>query len=296
MIPVSAIVTTRNEELNLERTLRSLVGFVDEIFVIDSDSTDGTIAIAKQLSVTLVNMPYEHGRIIPWIYQWGLENLPIRNEWVLILEADQRPDDSLKRALEDVFSGGAISAAGFYFRRRQIFRGSMLRFGGYGTKWMLKLFRKDRGELDPKEEDTRVYVNGPTVKLAGTLLEENAKEWQILFYLEKHLRYADAFAKDELMRRHSGIRWKVQPRFFGTPDQRVLWLKSWYYRTPLYVRPWVYFVFRYIVLLGFLDGRQGFVFHFLQAFWFRLVVDIRLEEIMERDRLSIAREQSTHNG
>jgi glycosyltransferase involved in cell wall biosynthesis len=284
MIPVSVLITTRNEAANIERTLQAIAGFVAEIFVIDSDSTDGTPDIARRYATQVVNLPYQHGRIIPWIFQWGLDNLPIRSEWVLILEADQRPDLDLKRALEELFARGSIDADGLYLRRKQIFRGKWIRFGGYGRKYLLKLFRRGRGELDPKEEDTRVYVRGGTRKLNGWLIEDNAKEASIRFYLEKHLRYADAFARDELERRRSGIRWKLKPRLLGTPDERTLWLKSLYYRLPLYFRPWLYFLYRYFLLLGFLDGKEGFTFHFLQAYWFRLIVDIRLEEMMREAR------------
>ena len=280
MIPVSVILTTRNEAENIERTLQAIAGFADEIFVIDSESSDGTVEIARKYATEVVDLPYEHGRIIPWIFQWGLDNLPIRNEWVMILEADQRPDEALKRALQALFARASITENGFYLRRKQVFRGKWIRFGGYGDKWMLKLFRKGQGELDPQEEDTRVYVRGRTAKLDGWLVEENVKEERILFYLEKHLRYADAFARDELERRGTGIRWKLEPKLFGTPDERTLWLKSVYYRTPLYLRPWIYFLYRYFLRLGFLDGKEGFTFHFLQAYWFRLVIDIRLEELM----------------
>jgi hypothetical protein len=238
------------------------------------------VQIARRYATDVVSLPYEHGRIIPWIFQWGLDNLPLGNEWVLILEADQRPDDALKRALQALFARPAIDEAGFYLRRQQRFRGRRIRFGGYGHKWMLKLFRRTQGELDPQEEDTRVYIRGRAAKLDGWLVEENAKEERILFYLGKHLRYADAFARDELERRNTGLRWKLRPRIFGTPDQRTLWLKTLYYRMPLYVRPWLYFAYRYFLLLGFLDGKEGFIFHFLQAYWFRLVVDIRVEEML----------------
>ena len=283
MIPVSAIITTRNEAINIERTLQGIVGFVDEIFVIDSESDDGTVEIARKYATQVVNLPYEHGSIIPWIFQWGLDNLPIRNEWVLIIEADQVPDVDLKRELALLFEGSSIQQNGFYMRRKQIFRGKWIRHGGYGNKYLLKLFRKRYGELDAKEQDTRVYVQGETGKLSGYLIEDNLKEGSILFYLGKHLRYADAFARDELERRNSGKQWKLTPKLFGSPDEQTLWLKSAYYRLPLYFRPWLYFLYRYVVRVGFLDGKEGFIFHFLQAFWFRLVIDIRLEEML-RDR------------
>ncbi len=129
------------------------------------------------------------------------------------------------------------------------------------------------------EQDTRVYVSGPVGRLRTPLEEWNRKEDAIFFYLQKHLRYAEAFAREEVERRR-GLPWRIAPRLFGTPDERVLWLKTRWYRMPLYVRPFLYFVYRYLFLFGFLDGKNGFVFHFLQAFWFRLIVDVRLEEML----------------
>ncbi len=126
-------------------------------------------------------------------------------------------------------------------------------------------------------------MRGPVGRLRAPLEEHNLKEDSIQFYLQKHLRYAEAFAREEFERRRGGISWKTPPRLFGTPDERVLWMKSRYYRMPLYVRPFLYFFYRYFLLLGILDGRTGFVFHFLQAFWFRLIVDVRLEELLREE-------------
>src|SRR6266853_4680604 len=183
MIPISAIVVTRNEAVNIERTLQGIFGFVDEIFVIDSESDDGTVDIARQYAKEVINLPYEHGRIVPWIVQWGLDNLRIRNEWVLFLEADQVPEEGLKRELEALFARRSIAENGFYIRRKQIFRGKWIRHGGYGNKYLLKLFRKGFGELDEKEQDTRIYVRGSIVKRKGCVGEGNKKEASILFYL-----------------------------------------------------------------------------------------------------------------
>ncbi len=219
MIPVTLIVTTRNEAPNIERCLGSAHGFIDQIFVIDSDSDDDTVAISRQYA-EVVSLPYDHSKIIPWIYQWALDNLSIQNDWVMILEADQMLTSPLKEELQRVFSGRDIAETGFYVRQDDI-----------------------------------------------------------LFYLQKHLRYADVFAREELKRHEEGLNWKLEPRLLGTPDQRVLWLKQIFFGLPLYIRPFLYFFYRYVILLGFLDGKQGAIFHFLQAFWFRLVWDIRLEEL-----------------
>jgi glycosyltransferase involved in cell wall biosynthesis len=282
VIPLSVLVTTRNEEANVERCLRSVHGFADQIFVLDSESADRTVEIASRFA-EVRTLAYDHGRIIPWIFQWGLDNLPLRHDWVLILEADQAVTPELRAEIAAVLACPEVREAGFYIRRRQIFRGRPLRFGGYGSKVLLKLFRRSRSELDPVEQDTRVYVHGPVGRLRSPLDEWNRKEDFILFYLEKHLRYAEAFAREEYERQRRRLPWKATPRFFGTPDERILWLKDRYYRMPLFVRPALYFLYRYFFLLGILDGRTGFVFHFLQAFWFRLVVDIRLEELLREN-------------
>jgi glycosyltransferase involved in cell wall biosynthesis len=283
LIAVTLLVTTRNEEINIEKCLQSAHGFIDQIFVIDSESEDRTVEISRRYA-EVINLPYDHSKIIPWIYQWGLDNLPIRNEWVMILEADQELTPSLKEELQQLFSGADPNKNAYYVRRQQIFRGKPLRFGGYGSKYMLKLFRRSAGELDPEETDTRVYVKGDIGKLKHPIIEHNFKEDEILFYLQKHLRYAEVFAREEFQRRQEGFKWKMEAKLFGTPDQRILWLKQLYFRLPLYVRPFLYFFYRYIFLLGILDGKQGGAFHFLQAFWFRLVWDMRLEELMKEQQ------------
>jgi glycosyltransferase involved in cell wall biosynthesis len=277
--PLSVLVVTRNEEVNLERCLASVHGFADQIFVVDSESTDRTRDIAARFADEVHVLAYDHSRIIPWIFQWGLDHLPIRNDWVLILEADQALSPALRAEIAALLARPDLPEAGFYIRRRQIFRGHPIRFGGYGGKHLMKLFRRDLCALDPAEQDTRVYVRGAVGRLRNPLEEWNRKEDAILFYLEKHLRYADAFAREEIERRRGALPWKLKPRLFGASDERVLWLKSRYYRMPLFVRPALYFFYRYVLLLGILDGKTGFIFHFLQAYWFRLVVDIRLQEL-----------------
>lgn len=282
--PITVLLATRNEEANLGRTLSTVAPWAGKIYVLDSESSDGTAGIAGSFGAEVVSLRYEHGRIIPWIFQWALDNLPIEHEWILLLEADQAVPEPLRREIEKVVTDPVERRAGFYLRRRQIFRGRAIRFGGYGGKRLMKLFRQGCGELDPLEQDTRVYVRGEVGSLRTPLEEWNRKEDSILFYLEKHIRYAEAFAIEEHRRRTEALDFKGKPRLFGTPDERVLWQKRLWYRMPLFVRPFLYFFWRYVILLGFLDGANGFLFHFLQAFWFRLVVDVRLAELRMRAR------------
>jgi glycosyltransferase involved in cell wall biosynthesis len=284
MIPVSVIIPTLNEGPNIERCLRAIEGLCDQIFVMDSGSKDETIPIAKRFVEDVHHVPYSHLGIGPYFFQWALDTLPVRNEWVLFLEADRAVSPELRQELEELFARPHIAENGFYIRRVQVFRGREIRHGGYGNKRFLILFRRAHGRLDPDEKDTRVYVDGPIGHLAHPVIEDNVKENDILFYLSKHIRYAEAFAEEEFKRRHQGPQWKLEPSLFGTPDQRTLALKDVYLKTPPYARSLLYFSYRYFLRLGILDGKEGALFHFLQGFWFRLVVDIRLEELEKKAR------------
>jgi glycosyltransferase involved in cell wall biosynthesis len=283
--PLSVLLATRDEEKNLPRSLASVSGLADQLLVLDSSSADRSVEIALAAGAEVHALEYEHARLIPSILQWGLDHLPIRNEWILILEADQALSPELQQEIGGLLLAPPPHTHGYYLRRRQIFRGRPIRFGGYGSKRMLKLFRRGRARLDPDEQDTRVYVEGRVGYLRHPMVEWNRKEDDILFYLGKHLRYADAFAREELRRRR-GLAFQGRARLLGTPDERVLWAKELYRRLPLGLRPLLYFLWRYFVRLGILDGSNGFVFHFLQAFWFRLVVDLRLRELLADERLS----------
>src|SRR5262249_29964363 len=145
-----------------------------------SESSDRTLEVARAFGATVRGLPYEHGRIIPWIFDWALRELPIEGEWVLLLEADQALTPELRREIETLLASEP-GFDGYYIRRRQFFRGREIRFGGYGSKRLLKLFRRGRARLDPDEQDTRVYVDGRVGFLRHALVESNAKEDDILF-------------------------------------------------------------------------------------------------------------------
>src|SRR5262249_45614125 len=168
--------------------------------------------------------------------------------------------------------------AGGYLNRRQIFRGRWIRHGGYYPKYPLKLFRKDAGVLHEDDlVDHPLHVTRATVILAGDLIEDNRNESDIAVWIAKHNRYAVQQAREETAR--SADPDQRPTRAFGSPDERTRWLKRIWYRLPLYARPFGYFIYRYVFRLGFLDGKEGFIFHFMQAFWYRLLVDINRDEL-----------------
>ena len=281
--PVSVIILTYNEEANLPDCLASLIGLSCPFYIVDSGSTDRTVAIAEAAGAVVLEHPFEtHAK--QWA--WALQHVPVTTPWVLALDADQQLTPTLREEIAALFTRDESPAgvAGFYINRRQIFRGQWIRHGGYYPKYLLKLFRRDRVWLDPDEfVDHHFYVTGPTGKLRSDLIEVNKKEDDLSFWIAKHDRYAALLASEEWRRWHTAHPMPVSPSLTGAPDQRTLWFKHLWWRCPRYIRPVLYFFYRYILRLGFLDGKEGFVFHFLQALWFRLLVDIRLDEI-ERSR------------
>lgn len=280
-LPLTTIVLTFNEEQNLGACLASMAGLPTAIFVVDSGSTDATRAIAEHAGATVVEHPFE-GHARQW--NWALRELPATTAWVLCLDADQRLTPELRGSLEALFAAGPDGPGlqgkgGFYIARRQIFRGVWIRHGGYYPKYLLKLVRRDEARSDVRERmDHRFYVTSPTGRLSGDLIEDNRNEQQLAFWIAKHERYAWVQAQEEIARRAGGVGHEVPPTPFGTPDQRVLWQKQIWYRLPLFVRPVLYFWYRYVVRLGCLDGREGFLFHGFQAFWYRVLVDAFVAE------------------
>ncbi len=278
-VPLCVLVLTRDEELNLEACLGSVASWVEQVFVLDSGSRDGTQAIAKRYGAQIFEHPFEtHAR--QWL--WALEHLPIAHEWILGLDADQRITAELREELAALFSSPERlqNADGFFIKRRQVWRGRWIKHGTYYPKYLLKLFRKTRVQMDARDlMDHHFYVNGVTRSLQNDLIEENLKENDLTFWIDKHNRYAKLLAQEEFVKRTHAHAPLIRANVFGNPDERTLWLKQRWYSLPLYVRPFLYFGYRYVWRLGFLDGKQGFLFHFLQAFWFRVLVDAHLDDI-----------------
>lgn len=278
---LAVVILTFNEELNLEKCLRSVVPLQCPIYIIDSYSTDKTEEIAKKYNAIFIQNKF-NTHTLQW--KFALEAINNSIDWVLGLDADQALSNELQIEIIELFKNkNELPFNGYYIQRNNYFLGKWIRYGGYQNRYLLKLFKRDKVYLDESElMDHHFYVSGNTTKLQNDLDENNLKE-NLEFWKNKHHKYAELQAKEEYEKLLTN-----KGRLFGNQDERRLYLKSLWNRMPLFIRPLIYFIYRYIFLLGFLDGRIGSKFHYLQAYWYRRKVDENIYHLRVKNRSNYA--------
>lgn len=286
----SFIILTYNEEVHLPRLLNSIKDLDAEIFILDSGSTDRTLEIAKTFSATVLTNNFENH---PKQWDFALKNFEIKTPWIVCLDADHIVTPQLFNHLASFNSEAYINFDGIYFNRKNYFKGKWIKHGGYFPFYLLKMIRYGAGYSDLNENmDHRFIVPGKTmIWKDGYILEENLKENKISFWINKHNRYSDLVAVEEVERMQQLRQQTIKPNFWGSPDSRTAWLKQLWWQLPRYARPMIYFNYRIFFRLGILDGNTGIIFHFLQGFWFRLIVDVKIDEILKKDE-EIEKKQS----
>jgi len=274
--PLSILVLTFNEEANVGSCLESVVHWADDVRVLDSGSTDRTLAMCEAFGVAATVHPYVDHRSQ---LTWGITQLPWRHDWLLLLDADNVVTGELKREIDGMLAADDPAVDGYYNPHEHYFRNRRIR--GLKANW-LRLIRRSGVHVDGSElVDFRLVVRGRTGTFTGPIIESNRKENDIDFWIDKHQRFAKRMAAEEVLRRAHLLDWSqdLRPRLFGNADERMIWFKNQWYGMPLYVRPVLFFIYRYFLRLGFLDGWNGFVYHVFHAFWFRLLVDVNISEI-----------------
>ena len=270
--PISAIVLTFNEEKNLPACLASLDGLVEQVFVVDSGSTDRTLDIARQAGATLASHAFEHYGAQR---NWAIDHLPVTSPWTLHIDADERLTSELRASITAALARNDPEIAGFLVSRRTMFMGQWIRHGGHYPAWHLRVVRTGAGRCEDRLYDQHFYVSGTVQKLQGDLIDTLTPD--VATFTARHLRWAALEAAEH--ETSADATGRIRGRLDSdNAIERRRWLRDWYARLPLFVRPTAYFLYRYVVRLGFLDGRAGLVFHVLQGFWFRFLVDALILE------------------
>jgi len=274
----SFIILTYNEEINLPRLLKSVAGLNADLYVLDSGSNDKTTKIAESYSAEVKINPFKNH---PEQWDYALKNFNIRTPWIIGLDADQKVTPELYQMLYNFDNGAYEGINGIYFNRKYIFQEQWIQYGGYYPFYLLKMFRTGVGYSDLNENmDHRFIVPGRTVIWEnGHILEKNLKENDINFWYRKHERYSDLIAREEIERTQHLRQQILKPNLRGNPDERKAWLKRLWWKLPLGIRPYLYYGFRMIFQMGFLDNKKARHFHYMQGFWFRKLVDKKIKAL-----------------
>ncbi len=270
-------ILTYNEEANIETCLDSLATVQAPVFVVDSFSKDRTLDILEQRGIPYVQHVFQNYAAQR---NWAQANIPEAGEWVLHLDAGERLTPGMARWLNESFDPTVRGVDGYMFARRAIFLGRWIKHGGYHPIYHLRLYRRHLGHCENKVYDQHFIVNGTTAKAAdGADLEDGVMS-SLRDFTVSHARWAVFEAVESILA--EGEQGEVHARLLGNPIERKRWLKSRVFqRSPLFLRSFLYLFHRYIIKLGFLDGKEGLIFHFLQGFWFRFLVDSTIFELRQ---------------
>jgi glycosyltransferase involved in cell wall biosynthesis len=266
----TVILLSFNSEDTLGATLTRARQVSDEIFVVDSFSSDGTVALAESFGARVVQHAFENYGAQR---NWAIDNLPTTCKWQLHLDADEVMDDELVAAIQALPE--QTEHAGYFVPRYVKFLGRVLRHGGMSPTWHLRLFLTGVGRCEDRKYDQHYMLTGPgtTGQLPGVMIDDIAMS--ISEWTARHNRWADGEVA-ELDAKNEAGRLVADPK--GNPAQRKRALREKYNNLPLFVRPFLLFGYRYFVKLGFLDGTEGFIFWVLQTFWFRFLIDAKIWE------------------
>lgn len=271
---VSILILTRNESVHIERCLESAFRVTENVYVLDSRSTDDTAERAACLGATVVSGSFA---TFSEKLNWGLTNIAFTTPWVMRLDADEVFSDALVAELPAIIAETAADVSGIVFRRQLWFMGQWIRRGDMYPTYSMRLWRRGTVTCEVRNLDEHMVLrSGTSVVRDFDIIDDPLRS--LADWIVKHNEYS-TLEVEATIRARSDLSQLIKPKFFGSLIQRRRWWKDHvFYRLPLFFRPAIYFLYRYVIRLGFLDGKVGFIFHFMHAFWYRALVDGKLLE------------------
>ena len=277
-LDISAIVLTGNEELHIKRCLDRISPIVKEVFIIDCYSKDKTLEIARQ---------YENVTILQnkWVnyatqFNWALENAPVKTKWVLRLDADEYLSPELIEELKEKLPSLDPKYTGIVVPLQRVFLGRNINHGiAKGIK-MLRFFQYGKARSEVRMMDEHIeLIEGESIEFEHSFSDDNLNN--LSWWAQKHIGYAIREAVDLLDIEYNLTGSNAHTDASHIDEQALAkrHKKQKYASQPLFWRAFAYFVYRYIVKRGFLDGKEGFLWDFMQGWWYRTFVDAKIFEI-----------------
>ena len=271
MADLTAIILTKNEEKNIEECIKSIKNVVKRIVVVDSGSTDNTIEIAKKYGADVYYNKFEY---YAKQFNWGIDNTSIDTKWILRLDADERltPNlcDEIKKMLK-LHENDDVN--GFTMEAWLYFMGRKLKYGG-NKKRKLMIFKRGIGRIEDRRRDAHTIISeGLSISLKEKFLHYDFKDldshiskynWYATREMQDYIEYKQGLGNNDISDKTIN---KTRKKKFGI-----------YYNAPMFTRAWMLFIYNYIFRLGFLDGKEGYMFHYYESYWYRYLVDSKIFE------------------
>lgn len=276
MADITAIILTLNEEKNIEKCIKSIQPIVKRIVVVDSFSTDKTVELAAALGAEIIQNK--------WInystqFIYGLENANITSKWVLRIDADERLTEKSAEELKILTEKHMDDDVNGIVARFEVnFMGKKLRHGGIYPIKVLRVFKNGKAKIEVRNMDEHMTLTeGRSVEMKSDCLHQDFKS--LYEWIDKHNKYSEREVLDYLDRENAQERTSLNKvaRF-----KRFVKFKI-YYKLPMGMRAHLYYWYRYYFRLGFLDGKEGKIFAFLQAYWYRFLVDAKIHEMRTKN-------------
>lgn len=284
MTDLTVVILTKNEERNLRKCVESFCGVAKRFVIVDSFSTDGTETLCKELNAELQKIGsvldfYQH----KWVsyadqLNWGLQNTGIDTEWSMRMDADEEIMEDLAAEIDERLPKVKAPVNGIILRRRVYFMGRWIKHGGRYPELLLRIFRTGKASCEMKIMDEHMILSeGTTVEFKHDLIDNNQKDLE--WWTAKHNWYSNREVLDHQMTLENAMDESLEQdgTSSGQAKMKRVVKNSGYYRLPKFFRAHLYFIYRYYIKLGFLDGPEGKIFHFLQAYWYRFLVDAKID-------------------
>ena len=272
MVDLTAIILTKNEEVNIKRCIDSIKGIAKRIVVVDSYSTDRTVEIAKELGADIFENKFEDYAAQ---FNWAIDNVGVKTAWVYRIDADEVvPPELAEEICEQIKLHSDDDVNGMVMKFRIFFMGKFLKHGGVYPFYNLTLFKFGKGRYEQRKMGEHIVLSeGRFIELKNDCLHYDFKDLSV--WVAKHNWYATRETRDYF---DTIDKLQVNTKLYQEAEKAKTIRDKFYYRLPLFMRARLYYIYRYYFKLGFLDGKEGKMYAFLQAYWYRFLVDAKIYE------------------
>ncbi|SOB99947.1 glycosyltransferase involved in cell wall bisynthesis [Rhodobacter sp. JA431] len=273
---LTVVILTKNEARHIERCIASVADIAQHVLVVDCGSTDGTVALAQAKGAEVLTNPWLN---YATQMNWAIDHVPPETDWIMRLDADEFVTAPLATQIAQHLPNLESTVNGVYVARRMNFMGQPIRWGGVFPVHLLRLFRRGKGRCENRWMDEHILVEGETANFSGEIIDDNRNS--LTWWTEKHNAYAGREVVDLLNLKYHFMPHETMADLRGRQQAGLKrWFKEHIYaQLPGGLRAFAYFLHRYVLRFGFLDGRAGTAFHVLQGFWYRYLVDTKLYEV-----------------